>query len=121
MLRMRRMSLWHSTLLAFGAFLVVLGTAFGVMAGVGALIHALTPIHNFDPYAALHNEIVLLSLIGLSLLWLLPPHPWANELVEVPIRDDPEARFPEPVTGRARVAVLSVYRGRAPPEPCAVA
>lgn len=115
MVSVRRMSIWRSTLIALGGLVVVLGIALGVMTGVGAVLHAVIPRRHFDVYAVLHNQLVLLCLLCLSILWLLPPHPWAKELVEVPIRDDPEPRFPEPVTGEARVAVVSAYQCRAPP------
>ena len=115
MFRVRRMSAGRATLMALLGLAVVIGTALGVMAVVGALLHALSPDRHFDAYAAFHNQIVVACIAALSVLWLLPPHPWAKELVEVPARDDPEPRFPEPVTGRARVAVVSVYQGRAPP------
>jgi hypothetical protein len=115
MIRVRRMSAGRATLVALLGLAVVLGTALGAMAGVGALLHALSPDRHFDAYAVLHNEIVVACVAALSVLWLLPPHPWAKELIEVPARDDPEPRLPEPVTGKARVAVVSVYRGRAPP------
>lgn len=39
----------------------------------------------------------------------------AEELVEVATRDDAEPRLPAPVTAKARIAVVSAFRGRAPP------
>jgi len=115
MIHVRRMSLWRSKLLAFVGLVVVLGLALGLMAGAGAVVHALVPRFHFDTYAALDNQIVVFCVIGLSILWLLLPHPWAKELVEVPTRDDPAPRFAEPVTGKERVVVNSVYESRAPP------
>ena len=111
------MSVWRSTLLAIIGLVVVLAVALGVMTGVGAVLHLLLPSRHFDIFAVLHKQLVVLCLIGLSLLWILPPHPWAKEQVEAPVRNDPEPQFPEPVTGDPRVAVLSVYQGRAPPPP----
>jgi hypothetical protein len=115
MIRVRTMSIWRATLIAFVGLAIAFGTALGVMTGTGAVLHTLNVSRHFDAYAALHDQVVVVCIIGLSFLWLLPPHPWAKELVEVPIRDDPELRFAEPVTGKARVAVVSVYQGRAPP------
>lgn len=112
---MRQMHGWRATLLAFVALTVVVGTALSVMTGAGALLHVVHPERQFDAYAVLHNQIALLCLIGLSVLWLLAPHSWAKELVEVLIRNDPAAQFPSPVTDAVRVRVISVYDGRAPP------
>lgn len=114
--RVAKLHLGPATLLALVALAIAIGTALGVISVVGTLLHTISPDRQFDTYAALHNEAVVFTLIGLSVLWLLPPHPWAKELVEVCVRDDPEARYPSPVTGKPRLAVVSVYQCRAPPQ-----
>lgn len=77
-----RMGIGRSTLIALGSLALVAGIAFGVLTGVGAILHAVNPAKHFDTFYVLHNEIVVGTLIALSLLWLLPPHPWAKRLVE---------------------------------------
>lgn len=76
-----RMPLWKSSLVALGGLVLVAGIAFGVLTGVGAILHAVNPAKHFDTFYVLHNEIVVGTLIALSLLWLLPPHPWAKRLI----------------------------------------
>jgi hypothetical protein len=110
-----RMPLWKATLIAVVGLACFLGLTLAAMIGMGAVLHVLNPARHFDSYWVLHQQVVVGVLIGLSLLWLLPPHPWAKEVVEVPIRDDPAPRLAQSVTGEERVAVISVYRGRAPP------
>lgn len=105
----------RATVLALVGLAIVFGTALGVMTGVGAVLHVLAPDRPFDAYALFHDQAVVLSLVVVSVLWVLPPHPWAKELVEILFRHDPPPRFPVPVTGRARVTVVSVFQGRAPP------
>ncbi|MGH8980133.1 MAG: hypothetical protein ACRDWE_03785 [Acidimicrobiales bacterium] len=77
-----RMPVRRSTLLAIGSLVFVLGIAFGVMTGLGQLVHVLNPAKHFDIFYALHKEYVVASLIAACLLWLLPPHPWAKRLVK---------------------------------------
>lgn len=111
----RKMDLWRATVLALFLLAVALGTGIGVMTGIGTLLHVVNPERHFDTFAALHDQLVVACLVGLSLLWVLPPHPWAKDLVDVAIRDDPAPTYPAPDTGKARVLAISVYQGRAPP------
>jgi len=116
LVRVRTMPVWKSTLVAFVGLFVVLGIALGEMTGVGAILHAVNPARHFDIYYALHQQLVVGSLIGMSLLWLLPPHPWAKRLVEATDREEPAERAGEAgVGGPGTVAALSLYQGRDPP------
>lgn len=116
LVRVRTMPVWKSTLIAFGGLFFVLGLALAEMTGIGSILHALNPARHFDIFYALHQQLVVGSLIGVSLLWLLPPHPWAKRLVEATDRDQPADRAGEAgVGGPGTVAALSLYQGRDPP------
>ena len=115
LVRVRIMPVWKSTLLAVLGLVFVLGIAVGEMAAGGAVVHALVPARHFDIFYALHQQYVVGSLIGVSLLWLLPPHPWAKRLVEATDRAVPADRAGEAgVGGPGKVAALAVYQGRDP-------
>lgn len=114
----RAMALWKSTLVAVASLAMALGVAVALMSGVGAILHAVNPAKQFDIFYALHNEVVVGCLIGVSLLWLLPPHPWAKRLAEAtagdrPAQDAGEAGVGEPGTA----AALSMYQGSGPASP----
>jgi len=112
----RRMPVWKSSLLALAGLVFVLGIALGEMTGVGQLLHALNPARHFDIFFALHQQLVVGSLIGVSLLWLLPPHPWAKRVVEATDREEPAEIAGEAGDGGpAKVTVLSLFKGRGPP------
>lgn len=93
LVRVQRMSPWKSTLLAVVSLVFVLGIALGVMVGAGHLIHLVDPKKHFDIFYTLHEGIVRWSLVAICILWLLPPHPWATRLIEVP--DHEAAAEPE--------------------------
>jgi hypothetical protein len=76
-----RMPRWQSFLIAFGSLVAVYGLATLVMLGGGAVVHALKPTRHVDIFAALHNAWVVGVLLGITVLWLLPPHPWAKRVV----------------------------------------
>lgn len=63
--------------LALLALVFVLGVALGTLLLGGLVLHALVPDRVIDIFAALHNHIVLGVLLGLAVLWLSPPYPWA--------------------------------------------
>jgi hypothetical protein len=116
LVRVRRMPLWKSSLIALVGLVFVIGIAIGEMALGGVVIHALNPDKSFDIYYALHQQLVVGSLIGMSLLWLCPPHPWAKRLVEATDREQPADRAGEAgAGGPGTVTALSHYQGRAPP------
>lgn len=69
---------WIQFGLASLGLALVLGMALGTMVLGGLVLHALIPDKAFDIFAALHNEVVLGVLLGLVVLWLLPPYPWAK-------------------------------------------
>ena len=54
------------------------GAALGVIPVGDVVLHALVPSRHVDIFAALHSRIVVGILLGLSVLWLLPPYPWAK-------------------------------------------
>jgi hypothetical protein len=112
--RVHAMGMGQASFIALAGLLLAFAVALAAMTGVGAFSHLLTPDRPFDAYAIFHNNVVLLSLVSLAALWLLPPHPWAKELVYAPLRDDPAPRPPVPV-GKPRFTVVSTYQSRAPP------
>ena len=77
-----RMSAWKSTLIALASLVGFLGVVLGVMALGGAVIHALVPSHQFDVFYALHKEFVVIALLVVSVIWLIPPHPWSEKVVQ---------------------------------------
>lgn len=62
---------------ALGGLTYFLGVALGTMLAGGIIFQRLVPNRHVDIFAALHNHIVLGVLLGLSVLWLIPPYPWA--------------------------------------------
>ncbi|MGH8981244.1 MAG: hypothetical protein ACRDWE_09530, partial [Acidimicrobiales bacterium] len=111
----RRMPVWQSTLVALGSLVILLGVALAVMIGVGAILHAVNPARNFDVFYVFHNGIVVACLIGVSLLWLLPPHPWAKKLVEATYREEPAVAAGGAESGEDALAVLAMEGNREPP------
>lgn len=84
-----RMSGWQSLLVAFGSLLLVSGLGCGVMLAGGVILHALAPERHINIFAALHNHWVVGVLLGLVLLWLLPPHPWAKRAIATVPEEQP--------------------------------
>ncbi|HVC14537.1 MAG TPA: hypothetical protein VND62_06730 [Acidimicrobiales bacterium] len=116
LVQVRRMPVWKSILVAVATLGFVLGIALAEMVGVGAILRTINPARHVDIYHALHNQLVVGSLIGMSLLWLLPPHPWAQRLVEATHREEPAQTAGAAGEGDRKVASLSVYpRGDMPP------
>jgi hypothetical protein len=69
---------WQSALVALGTLAVVFGLAFSVMIGGGEIVRAVNPSKRINLFAAFHNWWVVGALLGITALWLLPPHPWAK-------------------------------------------
>lgn len=76
-----RLSRWQSFGIAVGSLLLVFGFGLGVMLLGGVVIHALKPTRHVDIFTALHNRWVVGALLGITVLWLLPPHPWAKRVI----------------------------------------
>jgi hypothetical protein len=67
-----------STLIALASLVAVTAVAFGTMLGLTAILEQLYPSRRFDEFHAFHEPIALAVLIAAAVLWVLPPHPWAN-------------------------------------------
>jgi hypothetical protein len=81
-----RIGLFQATVIAFLSLVLVAAVALGSMVGSSAVLHLLSPAKQFDAFRALHEPAVVEVLIGLAVLWLLPPHPWAMSEREVASR-----------------------------------
>ena len=75
------MKRWQSLVIATGTLVLVFGFGILVMLAGGAVIHAVKPTRHLDIFAAFHNQWVVGVLLGIAVLWLLPPHPWVKRLV----------------------------------------
>ena len=84
-----RLTRWQSFGLAAGSLVLVYGLGLVVMLGGGAVVHALKPTRHVDIFAALHDQWVVGILLGIAVLWLLPPHPWAKRLVAPSSQEQP--------------------------------
>lgn len=114
LVRVRVMPVWKSTLVAFAGLFFVLGIALGEMVGVGSILHALNPARQFDIFYALHQQLVVGCLLGVSLLWLLPPHPWAKRVMAATAQEPAQLAGGAGSDG-ANVIALSDKEGRVPP------
>lgn len=76
-----RLTRWQSFGLAAGSLVLVYGLGILVMLGGGAVVHALKPTRHVDIFAALHNAWVVGVLLGITVLWLVPPYPWGKRVV----------------------------------------
>ena len=109
--------------LAVGSLVLVYGLALAVMIAGGAVLHAVDPARRIDIFAALHHWWVVGALLGIGLLWLLPPYPWAKRLVAAGSREQPaQAGRTEDGGGGASTVQLEVpgpgpvHRPRGGPE-----
>ena len=84
-----RMPRWQSALIALGTLVLVFGLGILVMLAGGLVIHAVKPTRHVDIFAAFHNQWVVGILLGIAVLWLLPPHPWAKRLVAPSSQEQP--------------------------------
>ena len=83
-----QMGLFQASVIAVVSLLFVAAVALGSMIGSAALLHLISPSRHFDVFRALHEPGVVGVLIGLAVLWLLPPHPWAVK----PAKSEPKSR-----------------------------
>ena len=84
-----RMPRWQSFLIALGSLVAVYGLGILVMLGGGAVVHALKPTRHVDIFAALHNAWVVGVLLGITVLWLVPPYPWGKRVVAPSSQEEP--------------------------------
>jgi hypothetical protein len=67
------------SLFALFGLVVVGGFALAAMLGVAALLHHLNPTRQFNKFHALHEPLVLGLLLAVSVVFVLPPHPWSGK------------------------------------------
>ena len=77
----------QAALVALGSLIVAYGVALGSMYAIGSIVHAIDPSRRLDILYVFHNRIAVLVLIGLAVLWLLPPYPSAIRKVEMRTSD----------------------------------
>jgi hypothetical protein len=94
--------------------LYVLGVAVGTLLVGGVVLHAISPSRTFDIFYALHQQFVVGTLLGLSIFWLLPPHPWVNESEDSEVREPVKSAGETEGGGVSNVTALAEYRGRDP-------
>jgi hypothetical protein len=75
--------------LALGSLVLVYGLGLVVLLAGGTVIHALDPARRVDIFAAFHTEWVVGILLGIAVLWLVPPHPWAKRVVAPASQEQP--------------------------------
>jgi MFS family permease len=110
--RVRRSLL--GSLIAFINLVFVLGAALLTMVVGGMVLHAITPHRTLDVFRSLHEQFVVGTLLGLSLFWLLPPHPWMNESEAREVREPATSAGETGGGDVSNVTTLSEYRGREP-------
>jgi len=104
----------HRTLVAFIAFVYVVGVAALTMLLGGVVLHSISPTHTFDIFYALHKQFVVGTLLGLAIFWLLIPHQWVGES-EGALAQEPAVPAGETGGGDlSNVTALAEYRGRDP-------
>ena len=104
-----RLKRWQSFGLAVGSLVLVYGLALAVMLAGGAVLRAVDPARRIDIFAALHHWWVVGVLLGITVLWLLPPHPWAKRIVASGSQEQPaQAGRTEGGGGGASTAHLDV-------------
>ena len=80
---------WQSFGIAVGGLILVYGLGICVMLLGGVVIHAVRPTRRVDIFAALHDRWVVGVLLGITVLWLLPPYPWARRVVAPGSQEQP--------------------------------
>lgn len=75
-----RVRWWKGTLFAALLLAAFYAVALGVLVGGGAIVHAVSPKRHMDVFALFHNPLVVAIVLGVSVLFLIPPHPWAKRL-----------------------------------------
>jgi MFS family permease len=76
-----RLTRWQSFLVAVASLVGIFGAAFGVMLVGGVVIHAFDPRRRVDIFTAFHSLWVVGVLLGIAVLWLLPPYPWVKRVI----------------------------------------
>jgi hypothetical protein len=89
--RVARRPLWQSFGIAVGSLVLVYGLGLLVMLAGGVVIHAFNPTKRIDIFAALHNQWVVGILLGITVLWLLPPYPWGKRVIAPLSQEQPAA------------------------------
>ncbi len=84
-----RLKRWQGFLIALGSLVVIYGLGICVMLLGGVVIHAVKPTRHVDIFAAFHNQWVVGALLGIAVLWLLPPHPWAKRVIAPSSQEQP--------------------------------
>ena len=108
---------WQGTLFAALLLVAFYGIAIAAMLVGGAVIHAVSPKRHVDVFAALHHLLVVGILLGLSVLWLLPPHPWARRLLASEPRERPARRARRARRGGPVVTTIADHACRGPSTP----
>jgi hypothetical protein len=104
---------WQGTLLSALALTAIYGVAVGEMAVLGVIIHALNPNKLLNIFTVLHNQWVVGVLLGITVLWLIPPHPWTKRVI-APLSPEQPAGIAVGETdgGGGSITALSEYQGR---------
>lgn len=68
--------------LSLASLILVGAVGLGTMLGSSALADHLDPSRHFDVFRAFHEPLVVALLIALSVIWILPPHPWFRDSAE---------------------------------------
>jgi hypothetical protein len=79
-------SWWKGTLFAALLLTAFYAVALGVMFIGGVILQAANPKRHVDTFTLFHNVLVVGIVAGLSVVWLLPPHPWAKHLFPPGVR-----------------------------------
>jgi hypothetical protein len=104
--------------LALGSLLLVYGLGLVVTLAGGAVINVLDPTRHVDSFAAFHRQWVVGVLLGIAVLWLLPPHPWAKRVVASASEEEPaQAGRTEGGGGEAFAVHSAAPRSGAVPRP----
>lgn len=77
----RRRKRWQGFLVAVGSLVAIFGVALGVMVAGEVIGRAFDPRSRVDIFAAAHNHWVVGVVLAITVLWLLPPYPWAKRAV----------------------------------------
>lgn len=106
-----QLSWWQGSLLSVVALAGIYGVAIGEMVLLGVIIHSFDPTKVLNIFTALHNQWVVGVLLGITVLWLLPPHPWAARVIAPLSREQPAGAGE--TGGGGSITALSHYQGRA--------
>lgn len=101
---------WKQFGLAFAGLVYLAAVALGTMLLGGVALHTLVPKRHIDMFAVLHNHIVLGVLLGLVVLWLLPPYPWAKQQPSAGAGEPVQSAGETEVGGDSNVTDLGQYR-----------